>query len=215
MFGRGSRKHPGKENCLVLDFTSNLATHGPVDLITMDGDGEVKGQAARICEGCGALMDPRVKTCPACGWYKTRICHKCQSPYDVTLPECPDCGAVPEATPRVPKHADRSYGGAILSTDDAPLAVTDWWLRRHEKPGGQPSVRVGYFVGALEYCEWICPEHTGYARQKASAWWVRRGGKSPTPQTVDEAILRQDELTPPTSIRVVRDGKHWRVSAAY
>ena len=215
MCGRGGRKAPGKTDCLVLDFTSNSQTHGPVDLITMDGDGEVKGQAAKICEGCGALMDPRVKACVACGWHRTRECWQCREPYDATLTECPDCSAVPEAKPREPKHADHSYGGAILSIDDAPLRVTDWWLRRHEKVGGQPSMRVGYFSGTMEYTEWICFEHAGYARQKASAWWVRRGGLSPAPQTVDEALSRQTELAPPTSIRVGREGKYWRVIAAY
>ena len=33
MVGRGFRLHPGKENCLVLDFGGNVLRHGPVDAI--------------------------------------------------------------------------------------------------------------------------------------------------------------------------------------
>ena len=33
MVGRGFRLHPGKQNCLVLDFGGNVLRHGPVDQI--------------------------------------------------------------------------------------------------------------------------------------------------------------------------------------
>jgi DNA repair protein RadD len=53
----------------------------------------------------------------------------------------------------------------------------------------------------------------GYAREKASKWWIARGGKSPTPRTVQEALERGGELTMPEQIRVKREGKYWAIVA--
>jgi len=38
--GRGFRLHPGKDDCLVLDFGGNVLRHGPVDAVRVAGVGE-------------------------------------------------------------------------------------------------------------------------------------------------------------------------------
>jgi hypothetical protein len=44
----------------------------------------------------------------------------------------------------------------------------------HSKEGKPDSLRVDYYSGLLRVAsEWVCFEHTGYARQKAEQWWVR------------------------------------------
>jgi len=40
---------------------------------------------------------------------------------------------------------------------------------------------------ALAWAEWVCLEHTGYARSKAEAWWRARSNE-PVPDTVEEAV---------------------------
>jgi DNA repair protein RadD len=62
----------------------------------------------------------------------------------------------------------------------------------HEKRGAPSdaprSMRVDYRTGYVEYqSEWICFEHTGYARQKAELWWKRRSN-APMPNTAREAV---------------------------
>src|SRR4029453_8987128 len=57
MAGRGMRLHPGKDNCLLLDFAHNLETHGPVDAISTEyakkNDSGKEGRAPfKICPEC-------------------------------------------------------------------------------------------------------------------------------------------------------------------
>ncbi|HPU81347.1 MAG TPA: hypothetical protein PLL43_13415, partial [Accumulibacter sp.] len=37
------------------------------------------------------------------------------------------------------------------------------------------------------HSEWVCPEHTGYARQKFEAWWRARSNE-PFPNSAEEAV---------------------------
>ena len=54
---------------------------------------------------------------------------------------------------------------AILSTGQPQwVEVSEVSYRRHEKPGKPPSLRVDYSCGLVRHSEWICFEHTGYAR---------------------------------------------------
>ena len=54
MCGRGFRLHPGKQDCLVLDFGGNVLRHGPVDQIRIPD---------RIPNGAGVAP---AKECPQC-----------------------------------------------------------------------------------------------------------------------------------------------------
>ncbi len=51
--------------------------------------------------------------------------------------------------------------------------------------------------------EWICFEHTGYARDKAIAWWRKRS-PDPVPSTAQEAvdIIQGGGLAPTLEITV-------------
>jgi len=49
-------------------------------------------------------------------------------------------------------------------------------------------MRVEYRTGWHQYVsEWVCPEHTGYARGKFVRWWLERS-KLPPPASVNEAV---------------------------
>ena len=49
-------------------------------------------------------------------------------------------------------------------------------------------MRVDYKVGFHQYkSEWVCFEHTGYARWKAEMWWRARS-HDPVPATAEEAV---------------------------
>ena len=72
----------------------------------------------------------------------------------------------------------------VLTARDEWQEVRDVEYRRHRKPGAPDSLRVDYLVGAKVVSEWVCVEHSGYAREKAVAWWRQRGdARHPTPST--------------------------------
>ena len=55
-------------------------------------------------------------------------------------------------------------------------------------PGSPRTVRVTYDVDYLtHYSEWLCPEHTGYARRKFEKWWREHAQLGcPMPRTAEE-----------------------------
>ncbi|MDW8263880.1 MAG: hypothetical protein RMJ52_00965 [Gemmataceae bacterium] len=65
-------------------------------------------------------------------------------------------------------------------------------------------MRVDYRVGwHLVKSEWVCFEHTGYARAKAVEWWRRRSHER-VPETAEEAVAlaRAGRLAETRSITV-------------
>ncbi|HEV57526.1 MAG TPA: DEAD/DEAH box helicase [Phycisphaerales bacterium] len=63
--GRGFRLHPGKSNCLILDFGGNVLRHGPVDDLRIKDSAKGTGVApAKKCPECLALIAAGYATCP-------------------------------------------------------------------------------------------------------------------------------------------------------
>lgn len=216
MVGRGTRKSPGKVDCLVCDFTDNTMTHGPVDKITVDGDGNPRTSPMMDCEKCGELTPRADATCMHCGHVRGKPCPKCQQTIPIGSNECA-CGYVVESLrEREIKHRTNVGGGDLLSDvpQDVNENVAGWRPKRHQKQGKPDSVKVEYDTGNLlgPRCEWVCFEHDGYAGQKAALWWIRKGGRSPTPKTVTEAMQRWNELTMPDELVLRQAGKFWEIT---
>jgi DNA repair protein RadD len=181
MAGRGTRLAPGKDNCLVLDFAGNVARHGPVDAVTPRAPNEAEGAAP------------------------TKICPDCDSILAAAVRECPDCGH--RFPPPEVKVAATATTLEILSTIPRQwVEVSDVAYGLHEKPGKPPSLRVDYRCGFVRHREWICFEHTGYAREKAAAWWRARS-QAPVPATVAAALAISDTLMKPAAIQVRPNGR--------
>jgi len=169
MVGRGFRLHPGKQNCLVLDFGGNVLRHGPVDAIRVEertnGDGAAP---AKECPICRAVIAAGYGTCPQCG-------------YEFPPPE------------RQPHEAQATEAGILSDqASDTTFEVRDISWSVHQKrdaPEDAPkSMRVDYRLGLSHWqSEWICFEHTGFARQKAEAWWQQRSN-DPVPETAEQAV---------------------------
>ena len=112
-------------------------------------------------------------------------------------------------------HFDRAGTLPVLSPKHPPwLAVTDVMYVRHEKAGGLPSLRVTYRCGLTAYSEWVCFEHSGYARRKAEEWWQLRAPGTPFPVSVAEALARRAELSRPSAIMVETVGRFFEVKRA-
>ena len=187
MVGRGTRLAPGKENCLVLDFAGNVRRHGPIDLVRPKRPGEGGGGEA-----------------------PTKLCPECDSIIAPSAAECPDCGYVFPS--REVKIAPTAATLPVLSPKQQWLPVHGVSYSRHDKLGGLPSLKVTYSCGIKSYSEWVCIEHQGYARQKASEWWRKRAPGCPVPLTVDQAISEAALLVRPSAISVRPSGRYVEVS---
>jgi len=169
MVGRGFRLHPGKDDCLVLDFGGNILRHGPVDDLQIKEPGQGDGDApAKECPQCQAVIHAAYATCPECGH------------------EFPP--------PDRQRHDQEASTAGILSgeTTDTEHEVTDTFYSVHVKrdaPEDHPrTMRVEYRIGFNQYVsEWVCVEHSGYARAKAESWWRARS-REPVPGTAEEAV---------------------------
>jgi DNA repair protein RadD len=197
MVGRGFRLHPGKSDCLVLDFGGNVLRHGPVDQLRISA-----------CGGNGSGAAP-AKECP-----------QCRAVVAAGYANCPECGHE-FPPPQRQKHDATATTEGILAGEVMYIEheVHDAFYAVHEKRGAPPNaprtMRVDYRVGLNEYVsEWICFEHHGYPRVKAEAWWRRRSC-DPVPQTAAEAVTLAEcgALAPTLRITVARtEGeKHDRI----
>jgi len=184
MVGRGFRLHPGKADCLVLDFGGNVLRHGPVDAIRVAADDRGEGEApAKECPQCHALIAAGYQTCPQCG-------HQ--------FPE-----------PNKQKHEAQASTEGILSgqTTREEHHVSETTYHVHMKrndPSAPLTMRAEYRVGFNRYFrEWVCFDHTGYARTKAEAWWRARSVE-PVPGGTEEAVelARAGALAPTLQITV-------------
>jgi DNA repair protein RadD len=182
MAGRGTRLAPGKADCLVLDFAGNVARHGPIDAVKPKRPGAGEGDAP-------------VKVCP-----------DCQSILATAVRVCPDCG---HAFPPPKVQVEREASTLAILTAGKPqwLHVDGVSYRAHEKPGGRTTLQVDYQCGFTRHREWVCFEHTGYARQKAVAWWRQRASGMPVPTTVTEALAWSREIVAPSEIAVRPSGR--------
>ena len=186
MVGRGFRLHPSKDHCLVLDFGGNILRHGPVDALQIKDRSSGNGEApAKECPQCHEVVHAGYSVCPECGH------------------------AFPP--PQREQHDRHASTEGILSGEitETEYEVQDTYYAVHEKRGATEdhprSMRVDYRIAVNDYqSEWICFEHTGYARNKAETWWRQRSN-DPVPDTAEEAVeLAQAGCLTPTSAITVR-----------
>ena len=147
-----------------------MLRHGPVDAIRIH---EVKSP------GNG---DAPAKQCP-----------ECQSLIAAGYAVCPDCGYVFPPRERQNHDATASTEGILsgqVTTTEHP--VRNVYYSVHTKRGAPDdapkTLRVDYRLGFNNYqSEWICFEHTGWARLRAQSWWRKRSN-APAPESAAEAV---------------------------
>lgn len=68
LLGRGMRPHPGKNDCLVADFTDTSDHFPPLDEIEGRAPRNSSGDApTRICDNCFSIILASLRKCPHCG----------------------------------------------------------------------------------------------------------------------------------------------------
>ena len=188
MVGRGFRLFSGKTNCLVLDFAGNVMRHGPVDMLQAKNN---------VTHGDG---DPPAKECP-----------QCHSLIAIAYSRCPDCGYQFPPPKRKNQHDSKATQAGILSgqvtetTYQVKQTSYSVHYKRDAAEGAPLTMRVDYRVGFHAYkSEWVCFEHTGYARRKAEQWWKARS-RDAVPVCAEQAVeLAENGALAPTKAITVR-----------
>ena len=173
MVGRGFRLSPktGKTECLVLDYGKNIERFGCIDQIKAT---EPKG---------GPRVGPLAKECP-----------QCRTMMPLAQMCCPNCGYLFERKERETHLDSRASSLGIISgeviDEDYDVRNVDYrvWLKRDAKPGAPRTVRITYTIDLMtQFSEWLCPEHSGYARKKFETWWKKHTFEgTPLPGTADD-----------------------------
>lgn len=194
MVGRGLRLHPGKADCLVLDFAGCIDEHGPIDLL----GGQPVVMA--VCQECRESFSRAVRVCPACGWEIP--------PQEITrLEEC-------ERERRM--HGEKASNKSILSNEPETVRVDTVFVSRHRKPGSPDSLCVQYRCGLSMFREWVCLDHEGLPGHKGQTWWRKRFPRTNKDRITVEAALSdlflgQALLEWTKTITVLRRGKYFEV----
>jgi DNA repair protein RadD len=204
IMGRGMRVAPDKPNCLVLDFAGNVLRHGPIN--------EIRPQQRT---GRGGGVTPQ------------KVCPNCEAIVHAAVQVCPEC--LHAWPPRAIQHEATASTLEIISRTAEPttktVAVAHMAVRRHDKPGSLPMLRVDYHAeipflfapaGAVvaagaQYTDWVLLEHGGYPARKAEAWWRTATDMTAPPLSVAEALRRANEIRRPRHITVRKTGRYWEV----
>ena len=188
MVGRGLRTCPEKENCLILDYGGNVLRHGPINAVHLKGPVKAYG-------------DKKPQT-------PFRQCPNCQLIVPVCYTLCPEC-QTQLVQPRTATHDETAGNADIIGVDKTEeFDVQNIVYSIHTKKGADENypktMRVDYFYSLSgSKAEWVCPEHTGFARQKFEKWWKKRSNH-PLPETAAGAveIARGGGLAPAKKITV-------------
>lgn len=192
ILGRGTRTHPDKTDCLVLDYTDNAGRCGPIDNPRIPGR-KVKGAGESIkkyCPVCESGCHASARQCDVCG-FQFEIRTKSEH-------------VVANAEPPMTVHAQRKMSGAVPCllpstrqarivldkngrqwcriswTDKISLLVTDKWAPKLGIPWGQAEGMVNHVMAngtkavvALvdttgQYAKLSAPK---YQPLVADVWW--------------------------------------------
>lgn len=189
IMGRGLRKHPSKDNTLVLDFAGNVERHGPIDQIRVKRKGAGTGEGVSVAP---------VKECPSCHELLPTMVMK-----------CPGCG---HEFPRSAPHGTEASEAVLVAALAQPkvYAVDSVEYDRHVKIGKAPSLKVTYWCGPSAFVDWVpIEDERSYVRKHAIYWFYQRGLTCPL--SVDQAMAMIEEIPAPDTITVKLDGKYWRV----
>ena len=163
MVGRGLRTFTGKSDCVVLDYGENVMRHGPINAITpkekKKGASKTSDRMmAKECGSCGALIAIQSRTCPHCG-------------FTIEIEAAPNHGTKPSDLSII--DMDGQGSPECVWRDVLEMTTA---LHGSNSVQSRQCLRVNYRLGVAEWVtEYVCPDHGGYARQRAAKWMEQRG----------------------------------------
>jgi DNA repair protein RadD len=203
MVGRGTRLYPNKKDCLVLDYGQNIERFGPVDKVKVK---QVNNKAVaetiplKVCPDCREVIGDTEKICSSCGKVFPVVERK------RTLPGTRA------------SNLEVLRGSLMKAKFDGKqiLQVVKHSVVLHQKLNKPTSVRVDYYLNMLDkVSEWICPEHTGYAKTQALKWWNLHTGNDDMPETAEDLRYAMHNVGLAQKIVVELDNDFPRIITRY
>ncbi len=188
----------GKENCLVLDYASNVRKLGPIN------DPVVPKQRGK---GGG---DAPIKQCPVCDCWvhaSLRFCNGIHK--DGTA-----CTNEFKFETKVVDNAstDEVFKGELPIVE--VFKVDQITYTRHKKVGRPDMVRVSHYCGLRIFDEYLGFGSQDYSNRKAQFFWKERGDMDDFPSSTDEALSKCYTLRSPTHLRVWTNKKYPEIMSA-
>ena len=183
--GRGLRISPAKHDCLILDFAGNIARLGPINdvVVYKAKKGKKRDEAVmKECPTCHSYVYPAVRLCPDCGY---------EFLFEVNIED---------------KYSELE----VVSQGAKWFEVDEVFYHLNKSRFGPDSMKVTYRCGVKSIREWICVEHSGFAKLKADNWIKFRGGNP-----VDDAEVAVSQavfLNKPSRILVDNRGKYAQIN---
>lgn len=215
--GRGTRLSPdtGKKDCLVLDYGGNVARHG--DISRPDISPATKSAKRKECEACGERNTMGARRCAACGSPFAEMfkdCPKCKMTLDRSAQKCFGCGY---SYPINEINLDED-GKTIINNKATWIELHTWRAKcvtPYAKPGEnqRPDYILIKYTGidGVRFDEYIFPNSYANRPQFERFWREHKGVMTPEPSNAMMADKRWKELTMPRRVRVIRDGKYFKV----
>lgn len=198
MVGRGLRLHPGKTDCLVLDYGGNIIRLGAIDEASEPEPTQRKkaAPAEQQPKICGtwqhADMTGPSRWIGGCGQDNApsaRFCKRCLQPF-----------------PGHVTHSGEATEGGILSTERRveEFEVEDITATvRHSRTTGRAYLRLDYRSGLMEhFYKNLMLGYEGFAGSRAAREWRDITGSHLTPATPEDALAALDSGA--ASLRPVR-----------
>jgi DNA repair protein RadD len=192
MVGRGSRLHPGKTDCLVLDYGGNIARLGPVDQIEIE---EIKGKAKG-------------------GTAPFRFCTECGCANAMTNTNCVHCGAdLPEIVKATGKNLRQKASRLAILSEPTQKSVISMQFGMVYAPNRPHRVKITYTLADHHKPCHIFLDFggTGFALRQSKQWWLSNVKTTP-PETAKDAydilVGLADTMSFPSAIVVIQKSKH-------
>ncbi len=205
MLGRATRPSLGKPNCLVLDFARNTERLGPINdpflgerkrkAKEQEDEDKRKEQSEllpRRCPNCDALLPPRTRQCPHCGYRAAQEL---------------DVNDLTGLTPlSYIEHKPTGRGSRVWQ-------VAKFEAQKHMTKAGNHCLRVtmgctgnGGKFNAFFYLNF--DSWNKDAQCEAARLWLVLHGADPVPRNTAEALERSRELKAPFEVEVLRRNFH-------
>lgn len=186
--GRGLRIHPGKEDCLVLDYGKVIENVGPLDDPNIPKKGiskkTVQAPTMKFCPNCLEYLPMNAKSCHVCG-------HVFKDNRDVLA-----------------NLSRRAASGNILSGGEVKtewIAVRSAFLERHVAKSGRAGVRITYYPNEIfrlpvrEYA--VFDESSPWLNEKSTVKLARFGLKL---SDIDKVLGVNGRFTPSRYPRFIK-----------
>ncbi len=183
-----------KKDCMIVDFGGVIDELGAIDTV------DIRKKFSGVKEETDEKGEAILKRCPSCGIQCSaaqRYCYNCSYSF---INEALNVGA---------------SDGAVTTLDIPPewVKVMSVSYSKHIKkdnPEATPTMCVAYGTMRGIIKEWVCFEHEGYAKGKASEWFKKRFPHGDIPNSIDFALSYK--WPQPSDIEIKKEGKFWRIT---